>query len=264
MKRYELTDDMWKRIETVLKKDKDTWRGKSAEKRLFVEGVLSLLINKKEFSTSLNWCNLDQHYGNYLSQCRTFNRWRNDGIWEKLLPLFAERANYSWIAEFGTYEVLLKNGKSIAKINKTIKDLYDIEKNDLYNDIEAEKNRNERLQAKLENLENDIKEKDKTIQKLNREKQNLINGCYTERIVQKQKSKLKEKAKDIANLQNEIINLTRFNRMYIDRLYRRGYRPSGRNTDQAFIDNFWSVAKTFKKEREENKNTSISCNQTKQ
>lgn len=264
MKRFDLTDDMWKRIETALKKDKATWRGKLAEKRLFIEGVLSLLQNKKTFSTCLNWNNLDPKYGDKYSQCRKFNRWRNDGIWEKLLSLFAERSNYCWIAEPGTYEVLMNNGKSLIKINKIIKDNYDMEKENLNEDINNLMNENKILKDRLEQLENDIKEKDSIIRNLKKEKAFLIKGCYTEQIVQNKNNKIKQKIKEIADIRNENITLKSFNRIYINRLYSLGYKPSKKNTNQAFIDNFWSVAKTFKKEREKNKSTSISCNQTNQ
>ena len=128
MRCFKLTDDVWGRLEAVLKSDKSTWRGKSESKWLFIEGVLSLLKDKKEFSTSLNWKNLNPKYGNSLSQCRTFNRWRDNGIWEKLLPVFASRANYAWVAKLGTYEVLLKNCKCLSKINKLqdeLRELYE-------------------------------------------------------------------------------------------------------------------------------------------
>ena len=242
MKSAKLSDGMWKAIETLLKKDKDKWRGKSAKKREFIDGVLSLLINKKIFSTRLNWGNLVTENGNSASYCRTFNRWRNDGIWEKLIPLFAKRANYSWIAELGTYEVLLKDGKSLIEINKAIKDNYNMERNNLYEDIEKEKSHNEELTLEIEKLKNEIKEKDSNVSKLNNTIISLGNGKYIKSLRRKHKH-------DIYKLQNEVIDLKRFNRMYIDRLYRYGYRPSGKNTDQAFIDNFWSVAKTFKNEQ---------------
>lgn len=246
MKCYELTDDMWKRIETVLKKDKDTWRGKSAEKRFFVKGTLSLLINKKEFSTRLKWSDLNPNYGNYLSQCRKFNRWRNDGIWEKLLPIFAERANYSWIAELGTYEVLLKNGKSLVKINKAIKEMYDMEKDNLYVDIETEKSHNEKLTLEIEKLKTENEKKDYIISELKKENLNLKNGNHIKSIQNDMQKKLNDRIK-------ENIALRDFNSKYITILYNKfKYEPTIDILDKALLDNFWSVAKKTKKYRERN------------
>lgn len=242
MKSAKLSDGMWKSIETLLKNDKDKWRGKSAKKRQFIDGVLSLLINKKIFSTRLNWSNLVTENGNSASYCRTFNRWRNDGTWEKLIPLFAKRANYSWIAELGTYEVLLKDGKSLIKINKAIKDNYDMERNNLCEDIEKEKNHNEELKQEIEKLKKVIKEKEDNISKLTKTINKFKNNEHIKKLN-------REHIDEIHKIQNEVINLKRFNRIYVARLYQRNYRPSSKNTDQAFIDNFWSVAKTFKNEQ---------------
>ncbi len=244
MKHFELSDDMWRRIETVLKKDKATWRGKSAEKRLFIEGVLSLLQNKKTFSTCLNWNNLDPKYGEKYSQCRKFNRWRNNGTWEKLLPLFAERHNYCWIAELGTYEVLVRNRKMLIKTNRVTKDNYDIEKENLNEDIGNLINENKMLKDKLEQLEHDIKERDINIQNLHKEIDSLKNGNHVRTLKKNMQEELNKSIR-----KNH--SLSEFNKEYIKTLYNRyNYTPSSRNSNQALIDNFWSVARNLKKAKE--------------
>ena len=109
----------WQRIEKLLKSDKNNWRGKSYEKRIFIAGVIYLLKQKEKYKMSrLNWKSLPEHYGNCHSQERKFVRWKNDGTWLKILPELIEQ--FPFVGKFGVYELLLKDGKTIGSINSAI------------------------------------------------------------------------------------------------------------------------------------------------
>jgi transposase len=78
IKRYELTDEQWHRIEGVVAgKPGDPGRtGK--DNRLFVNAVLWVL------RSGARWSDLPERYGKWKSVHTRFTRWAKKGVWERV------------------------------------------------------------------------------------------------------------------------------------------------------------------------------------
>jgi transposase len=78
VKRYELSDVQWRRIEDLLPgKPRDPGRTGS-DNRLFVNGVLWVL------RSGAHWQDLPERYGKWKSVHKRFTRWAEAGVWEKV------------------------------------------------------------------------------------------------------------------------------------------------------------------------------------
>ena len=78
MRRFELTDEQWKRVEELLPgKAKDP--GCTAkDNRLFLDAVLWIA------RTGAPWRDLPPRFGEWNSVFQRFNRWSKKGVWEKV------------------------------------------------------------------------------------------------------------------------------------------------------------------------------------
>jgi transposase len=84
VKRYELSDEQWKKIEGVLP-GKAGDRGRTAQdNRNFVNGVLWVL------RSGSRWSDLPERYGKYKSVHKRFSRWSQNGVWEKLFQVLIQ------------------------------------------------------------------------------------------------------------------------------------------------------------------------------
>lgn len=88
IKRYELSEGQWQRIEPLLP-GKAGDRGRSgADNRLFVNGCLWVL------RSGAHWCDLPERYGKWKTVHRRFSRWCHAGVWERVFAsLVADRDN---------------------------------------------------------------------------------------------------------------------------------------------------------------------------
>jgi transposase len=88
VKRYELTEAQWRRIEALLPgKHGDPGRS-GADNRLFVNGVLWVL------RSGAHWHDLPERYGKWKSVHTRFARWAKAGVWERVFKvLTADRKN---------------------------------------------------------------------------------------------------------------------------------------------------------------------------
>jgi transposase len=78
VKRYEVTDDQWKRIEGFLPgKAGDPGRS-GGDNRLFVNAVLWVL------RSGARWSDLPERYGKWKSVHKRFTRWAAAGVWERV------------------------------------------------------------------------------------------------------------------------------------------------------------------------------------
>ena len=78
VKRYELTDTQWRRIEALLS-GKASDPGRSGEdNRLFVNGVLWVL------RSGAHWHDLPERYGKWKTLHKRFTRWAKAGVWERV------------------------------------------------------------------------------------------------------------------------------------------------------------------------------------
>ena len=81
MHRYELSDPLWARIEPLL--PHRTHRGKAGhpfhDHRPLVNGILWVL------HTGAPWRDLPERYGPWPTAFYRFNRWREDGTWNRIV-----------------------------------------------------------------------------------------------------------------------------------------------------------------------------------
>jgi len=78
VKRYELSDAQWRRIEKLLP-GKAGDRGVTAkDNRAFVNGVLWVL------RSGARWSDLPERYGKWKSVHKRFTRWAKAGVWQQV------------------------------------------------------------------------------------------------------------------------------------------------------------------------------------
>jgi transposase len=83
IKRYELSDTQWRRIEAMLP-GKESDPGRTAvDNRLFINGVLWVL------RSGARWSDLPERYGKYKTVHKRFTRWARAGVWEGIFALLA-------------------------------------------------------------------------------------------------------------------------------------------------------------------------------
>lgn len=77
-KRYELSDDQWERIASLLPGKAGDPGRTAADNRLFVDGVLWVL------RSGAHWHDLPARYGKWKSVHKRFTRWAKGGVWERV------------------------------------------------------------------------------------------------------------------------------------------------------------------------------------
>lgn len=89
--RHDISDRAWEIIESHLPGRKGTWGGVAANNRLFLNAVVWIL------RTGAPWRDLPPEYGNWKNTHRRFCRWRDNGVWEKLLALVIDEPDFEWL-----------------------------------------------------------------------------------------------------------------------------------------------------------------------
>lgn len=88
VKRYELTEAQWQRIEALLPGKKSDPGRTATDNRLFVNGVLWVL------RSGAHWHDLPARYGKWKSVHTRFARWAKNGTWERVFEvLIKDRKN---------------------------------------------------------------------------------------------------------------------------------------------------------------------------
>lgn len=91
IKRYELSEAQWVRIEALLPgKLSDPGRS-GADNRLFVNGVLW------ELRSGARWSDLPERYGKYKTVHKRFTRWSRAGVWERIFTLLARDRDNAYL-----------------------------------------------------------------------------------------------------------------------------------------------------------------------
>jgi putative transposase len=78
MRRYELKDEEWERIEHLLPGRKGCAGGQAEDNRLFINAVIWIA------RTSAPWRALPKGFGEWNSVFQRFNRWSKSGRWERV------------------------------------------------------------------------------------------------------------------------------------------------------------------------------------
>jgi transposase len=91
VKRYELNDEQWRRIEAMLP-GKAGDPGRSGEdNRLFVNAVLWVL------RSGAHWHDLPERYGKWKSVHTRFSRWAKAGVWERVFEALTKDRNNEYL-----------------------------------------------------------------------------------------------------------------------------------------------------------------------
>jgi transposase len=78
VKRYELTEVQWRRIEGLLAGKRGDPGRTGEDNRLFVNAVLWVL------RSGARWSDLPERYGKWKSVHKRFTRWAKKGVWERV------------------------------------------------------------------------------------------------------------------------------------------------------------------------------------
>jgi putative transposase len=90
VKRYELSEAQWRRIEAMLP-GKAGDPGRTADNRLFVNGVLWVL------RSGAHWHDLPERYGKWKSVHTRFSRWAKAGVWERVFEALTKDRNNEYL-----------------------------------------------------------------------------------------------------------------------------------------------------------------------
>ena len=94
---HDISDKLWEKIEKILPGSEDK-RGRPAENnRRFINAVFWIL------RTGAPWRDLPPEYGEWKNTHRRFSRWRDKGIWEKILEIVEDNPDTEWIMIDSTY-----------------------------------------------------------------------------------------------------------------------------------------------------------------
>jgi putative transposase len=90
VKRYELNDAQWRRIEAMLP-GKAGDPGRTGDNRLFVNGVLWVL------RSGAHWHDLPERYGKWKSVHTRFSRWAKAGVWERVFEALTKDCDNEYL-----------------------------------------------------------------------------------------------------------------------------------------------------------------------
>jgi transposase len=96
-RRHDITDEVWERLEPHLPGRVGTWGGVAKDNRQFINAVFWVL------RTGAPWRDLPPDYGGWSNTHRRFIRWRDKGVWERLLEVLIENPNYEWLMIDASY-----------------------------------------------------------------------------------------------------------------------------------------------------------------
>ena len=90
-RRHDISDRMWGLLEKHLPGRRGVWGGIGRDNRQFVNAVFWII------RTGAPWRDLPSCYGHWSNTHRRFIRWRDKGVWEKLLEVLMPEPDYEWL-----------------------------------------------------------------------------------------------------------------------------------------------------------------------
>jgi transposase len=90
-RRHDISEELWLKLEHHLPGREGCWGTASRDNRLFINAVFWIL------RTGAPWRDLPPDYGNWNNVNRRFCRWRDKGVWEKLLEILISEPDYEWL-----------------------------------------------------------------------------------------------------------------------------------------------------------------------
>ena len=95
--RHDISDRLWTMLEPLLLGRKGTWGGNARDNRKFINAVFWVL------RTGAPWRDLPPDYGDWKNTHRRFCRWRDKGIWEKILTALVSDHDFEWLMIDASY-----------------------------------------------------------------------------------------------------------------------------------------------------------------
>ena len=95
--RHDISDKLWNKIEKVLPGRKGSTGRPAMDNRKFLNAVFWIL------RTGAPWRDLPPEFGDWKNTHRRFSRWRDKGIWEKILTEVTLDYDTEWIMIDSTY-----------------------------------------------------------------------------------------------------------------------------------------------------------------
>ena len=89
--RHDISDSAWAILEPILPGQRGQWGGIAKDNRRFINAVFWIL------RTGSPWRDLPESYGKWGTVYQRFSRWRDKGIWEKILEKLIDNPDYEWL-----------------------------------------------------------------------------------------------------------------------------------------------------------------------
>lgn len=90
-RRYDISDQIWRRLEPHLSGRKGHQGREAGDNRRFLNAVFWIL------RTGAPWRDLPPDLGDWKNTHRRFCRWRDKGIWESLLEKAVDDPDFEWL-----------------------------------------------------------------------------------------------------------------------------------------------------------------------
>ena len=90
-RRHDISNKLWKKLKPHLPGAKGGVGRPASDNRLFINAVFWIL------RTGAPWRDLPPDLGDWKNTQRRFCRWRDRGVWEKLLEIFIDEPDYEWL-----------------------------------------------------------------------------------------------------------------------------------------------------------------------
>ena len=90
-RRHDISDRVWENIQAHLPGKKGSVGRPAGDNRLFINAVFWIL------RTGAPWRDLPPDLGDWKNTHRRFCRWRDRGVWEKLLEVLMVEPDYEWL-----------------------------------------------------------------------------------------------------------------------------------------------------------------------
>lgn len=90
-RRHDISDKVWQLLEPHLPGRQGGWGRVAQDNRLFLNAVFWI------FRVGAPWRDLPPEYGDWKNTHRRFCRWRDKGVWGKLLKELVDEPDFEWL-----------------------------------------------------------------------------------------------------------------------------------------------------------------------
>jgi len=90
-RRHDINNHVWALLKPLLPGQAGKWGGIGRDNRLFINAVFWTL------RTGAPWRDLPPDFGNWNTVAQRFFRWRDKGVWERLLAEIIHEPDFEWL-----------------------------------------------------------------------------------------------------------------------------------------------------------------------